>query len=148
MARGAKCVLRPLGIVAMWATLKQPTLRYRLNKILLNYPRLRHNLVLFALNRGLLSEPTTPIDNTPKDQPPTPNTAEQTEQIEKTTSAMEQIEKTTSAMEQIEETTSVMEQAENAASAQEHARATKLTPRARQIYADIKSTLEKNREAC
>lgn len=71
IATGARRILRPLAMLAVWAALKQPALRGRLNAKLHQYPKFREQLVFFARHRGLLPQTATPPGNTPTDQPPT-----------------------------------------------------------------------------
>ncbi len=72
IAKGVMRMLRPLAMVAVWAALKPPALRDRLNARLREYPKFREQLVLFARHRGLLPNTATPLGNAPTDPSPTP----------------------------------------------------------------------------
>lgn len=72
IAKGVMRMLRPLAMVAVWAALKPPALRDRLNAKLHQYPKFREQLVLFARHRGLLPDTATPLGNAPADPSPTP----------------------------------------------------------------------------
>ncbi len=130
IAAGVRRMLRPLAVVAVWAALKQPTLRDRLNARLHQFPKFREQLVLFARHRGLLPQTATPPCNTQADQPPTLAIGPAMEEAGLTQLTPE----VDFANQQV------------IAPAMEEAGLTQLTPRARHIYAGLKHAIENNKE--
>lgn len=121
--RAIKALLRPLLSRAIRFALNRPALRQRWANRLRKYPKVFAHLRQFAINRGLVVEPPMPT-------PPMPTLAS----VQVSAPAQTPATPVATAAEQAQPATN------------ESPNLDALTPRAKQIYHDLKAAIEKNKE--